>query len=232
MTKPLLLTAILFAGVGFPCAARAETWIEQGEASTGEMVALDIDSVKPTQNAGNFRFVYTIGPDTVKAAVNCHTKRVSPQGFNSFVPNLDSATDRMVDRVCQIGGKFRQPKLSTAPSTTSGLPLQVGMYRVGSRYIQIAAQGDRLCYQGSTVNGSTTASLRPMSAMPGFYQIHGWDDIFLKQETTDTILFGTKHQLGPYPADYSLPRDVNQILQACLDSREDFFQQETVQRGR
>jgi hypothetical protein len=73
MTKRFLLTAVLLSTIGFPIAAQAATWVEMGEASTGELVVLDVDSVRAERNRGGFRFdfAYQIGPDTITANVNC-----------------------------------------------------------------------------------------------------------------------------------------------------------------
>lgn len=220
----------------YPTMAQAATWEEMGEASTGELVSLDVDSVRSLrwQTVREFEFTYRIGPDIVAASIFCETGRISPDDYDyeSFIPNKGSATYRMADRVCKIGrkGLAKPPKPPKKNQPTSNLPLQAGIYRVSSRHIQIANQGDRLCYRGATARGSTTASITPASDMPGFYRIAGWADTFLKQETTKTLLFGSKHQLSSYPADYEIRPVIDDVLQACLDSREDFHKQEISRR--
>jgi hypothetical protein len=227
MTKRLGSTAILLTMIGFyPNVAQAATWMEQGKASTGEIVSLDLDSVGVKQGVENFKFTYQIGPDTVTASVNCPTQKVSPDGYKSFIPNPGTTTNRMVDRVCKIGRKMLKQKPPKKMQSTSNLPLQVGVYRQGSGYIQIANQGDRLCYQGYSVAGSTTASLTPDQNQPGFYRISGWPDTLIRQETTHSILFGSAHQLNAIEADYDVSKTIGDALQACLNSRDNFHEEE------
>jgi hypothetical protein len=85
------------------------------------------------------------------------------------------------------------------------LPLQEGMYRIGPRYIQIAASGDRLCYQGLSARASTTASISPHT-LPDFYVVNfnstdGKEPIVLHQPTIRNLLFGTLHNLASWEAD-------------------------------
>jgi hypothetical protein len=226
MTKRFLLTAVLLSTIGFPMAAHAENWVELGQASTGELVSLDVDSLRLQRSVEDFRFRYQIGPDKISASVHCPTRKVAPYGYEDYIPNSGTTTDRMVTRVCQIGRQLLKQQSPKAPKAAAGLPLQVGTYRYGSAYIQIANQGDRLCYQGSTATGATTASLTPDPNMPGFYRVSGWDDTLLSQETNHSILFGSKHQLNSIEVDNGVPSEVGAVLQSCLDSREAFHQEE------
>jgi hypothetical protein len=225
MTKRFLLTAVLLSTIGFPIAAQAATWVEMGEASTGELVVLDVDSVRMLRGIRDFEFTYQIGPDTIAASVFCETGRIYPNGYESFIPNAGTATDRMVDRVCEIGRKIRQPK----PPKPS-LSLQPGVYRVASRYIQIAKQSDRICYRG-TGRGKTIASVSPHPTKAGLYRIDGWDDAILQQERSDTLSFGSEKLRQPYPIDANITPEIDADLQACLDSTTVYHKQFPAGRG-
>jgi hypothetical protein len=150
---------------------------------------------------------------------NCSTRKIYPNGYEAFIPNPGTTTDRMVDRVCEIGRKIRQPKPPQA-----SLSLQPGIYRVASRYIQIAKQGDRLCYQG-TGRGRTIASVSPHPTIQGLYRIDGWEDTILQQERSDTLAFGSEKSRQPYPIDATITPEIDADLQACLDSTTVYHQQ-------
>jgi hypothetical protein len=226
MTQRYLFPLLFLLPIGlYPTAAHAENWVDQGISSTDETVVLDFDSVRAPRTSANFDFTYRIGPDLVMANINCATQKIWPEGYPAFIPNSGSATARMAERVCQIGKQLQQTTQSVP--ATSGLPLQVGIYRTGSRYIQIANQGERLCYHGFTARGATTASLTPDPNRPGFYKIYGWNDTVLKQETNHSILFGSEHRLNSIEADNSFPAEIGDVLQACLDSRSNFNQAKT-----
>jgi hypothetical protein len=224
MTKRFLITAVLLSTIGFPMTAHAETWVELGEASTGELVLLDRDSVRVQRGIENFEFSYQIGPDKIAASVNCPTRKVYPDGYKAFIPNVGTTTDRMVDRVCEIGRRLSKP-----PVSLRSRPLQAGVYRIGSKYIQIAKQGDRLCYRGMSNNGVTIASLIP--SRNGFYQINGWSDGFVKQVDTEHLSLGNINNMTPYPIDRESSSEITPNLQACLDSTEPFFKQSERGRG-
>jgi hypothetical protein len=111
------------------------------------------------------------------------------------------------------------------------LPLQVGVYRVGSRYIQIAQQGNRLCFRGFSINGVTTASISPDSEHSGFYLINGLDDTVVHQKDLKTLFIGQINNLEPYEADYEFPRNISDDLQRCLQSQKPFFERISGGRG-
>jgi hypothetical protein len=227
MTKRFLLTVVLLSAIGlYPTMAQAATWEEMGEASTGESVSLYVESVRAERNVGGFRydFAYQIGPDTITANVNCSTRKIYPNGYKAFIPNPGTATDRMVDRVCEIGRRLSKP-----PVSLRSRPLQAGGYRIGSKYIQIAKQGDRLCYRGMSNNGVTIASLIP--SRNGFYQINGWSDGFVKQVDAEHLSLGDINNMTPYPIDRESSSEITPNLQACLDSTEPFFKQSERGRG-
>lgn len=115
-----------------------------------------------------------------------------------------------------------------APAIAGGMPLQVGGYRIGSKYIYIGNQGDRLCYSGFSGRGSLTASLNPDSQFPGLYHLQN-TDLVLYQDTPDTLYFGEQHTLTPWPRD----RDLNETpadLKDCLESLQPVFQQKEFRR--
>jgi hypothetical protein len=224
MIQRFVLTTILLSTIGlYPTIAHAETWVELGDASTGELVMLDRDSVRVQRGIENFEFRYQIGADTVAASVNCPTRKVYPDGYKAFIPNPGTTTDRMVDRVCEIGRQLLKPKPQKKPQLTT-ISLQPGVYRVASRYIQIAKQGDRLCYQG-TGRGRTIASVSPHPTIQGLYRIDGWEDAILQQERSDTLAFGSEKLRQPYPIDATITPEIDADLQACLDSTTVYHQQ-------
>ncbi|MBW4681366.1 MAG: hypothetical protein KME19_14800 [Microcoleus vaginatus WJT46-NPBG5] len=113
----------------------------------------------------------------------------------------------------------------------SAFPLQDGVYRVGSRYIQIAQQNERICFRGFSMRGATIASVEPDPERPDFYIINGLDNTVLTQQDIDTLLIGPINRLLKYPADYEFPRDLDEDLQECLNSTEPFYKQISGGRG-
>ena len=113
----------------------------------------------------------------------------------------------------------------------AAFPLQQGVYRVGSQYIQIAQQNERICFRGFSMRGVTIASVEPHPERPDFYIINGLDDTVLTQQDMDTLLIGPINRLRKYPADYEFPRDVFDDLQECLNSTEPFYNQTSGGRG-
>lgn len=111
------------------------------------------------------------------------------------------------------------------------LPLQVGVYRVGSRYIQIAQKGNRLCFRGFSARGATTASITPDSEHPDFYLINGLNDTVLHQKDLKTLFFGEMNNLELYEVNYSFPGDITDDLQRCLQSQKPFFERVSGGRG-
>ncbi len=114
-------------------------------------------------------------------------------------------------------------------ATASGLPLQVGMYRMGSsNYIQIAVKGERLCYNGFSSRGSAVGSIAPDSKFQGVYRINGLDNLALYQQDIKTLLYGEVNQMTAYTSDYETPRTISTTLQQCLDSNSPFFKREGI----
>lgn len=113
----------------------------------------------------------------------------------------------------------------------AALPLQVGVYRVGSRYIQIAQKGRRMCFRGFSVNGATTASIASDTKNPGFYLINGYKDTVMHQQDRNILLFGEMNNLISYEADYEFPRNLTDDLKRCLNSQKPFFERVSGGRG-
>ncbi|MCY7324413.1 MAG: hypothetical protein LH660_22090 [Phormidesmis sp. CAN_BIN36] len=117
----------------------------------------------------------------------------------------------------------------TSAATATGLPLQVGMYRMGaSNYIQIAVKGDRLCYNGFSSRGSAVGSIAPDPKFQDVYRINGLDNLVLYQQDIKTLLYGEVNQMNAYEADYGTARTIGTTLQQCLDSNSPFFKREGV----
>ena len=114
-------------------------------------------------------------------------------------------------------------------ATATGLPLQVGMYRMGSsNYIQIAVKGDRLCHNGFSSRGSAVGSIAPDPKLADVHRINGLDSLVLYQQDIKTLLYGEVNQMNAYEADYQTARTIGPTLQQCLDSNAPFFKREGV----
>ena len=117
----------------------------------------------------------------------------------------------------------------TSTAMTNGLPLQVGMYRIGSSiYIQIAVKGERLCYDGFLSSGSAVGSIAPDSKLQEVYRINGLDNLVLYQQDIKPLLYGEVNQMNDYTSDYETARTIKTTLQQCLDSNSPFFKREGI----
>jgi hypothetical protein len=121
---------------------------------------------------------------------------------------------------------------STIPAMA--LPLQEGVYRIGSKYIQIAASGDRVCYQGFSARGSITASISPHT-LPDFFVVNfktadTKEPLVLHQPTIGNLLYGTLHNLDSWEADYQFPASQNDAMQRCLKSQTAFLEESKSSR--
>lgn len=92
-----------------PSWAGADNWEYHGKASTGERVALNLDSVAVAQRSlgreqlPSYFFRYKIGRDDVFAFTDCDGKySISTDGdtFKNLVKPNSNATRNMLDRVC------------------------------------------------------------------------------------------------------------------------------------
>jgi len=130
--------------------------------------------------------------------------------------------------------------LSTAISLVlalpvSALPLQEGVYRIGSKYIHLGSKGDRVCYEGFSARGSMTASVAPHPTLPDFFVVNlplqaEQEPSVLHQPSIGHLLYGTVHRLTDWEADYQIPYNQSDRLKRCLESTQPF--REVVQSRR
>lgn len=121
---------------------------------------------------------------------------------------------------------------TAADVTAQNLPLRSSTYFAGGGgYVQIAVQGERICYRGFSGRGSVVASLTPDPENSGFYKINGLEDLVFAQQDNRTILMGPISQLDRYKADNRSPSPTNTILQQCLDSNQPFYRRTDGTRG-
>ncbi|MEO1385376.1 MAG: PPC domain-containing protein [Bacteroidota bacterium] len=116
---------------------------------------------------------------------------------------------------------------SVNASNQSDSALLPGIYYKSS-YIGIYQHGERICYTGSNIRGSTTASVEENPNRLGIYQVNGFDsDTELSQIDDDTLWFGG--------AEYERIEEAISFdalgpgLQACLSSDEPYFDQENYE---
>ncbi len=108
--------------------------------------------------------------------------------------------------------------------TAASFALQPGLYHGGgSRYIVISQQGERLCYQGWSSNGTTTASL--IKTRNGFqvYQFSEADQLDIIETSATTFLFGGSSTYTRIDT-----AKTNSLMQACLNSPNHFFEQQLI----
>lgn len=128
-------------------------------------------------------------------------------------------------------------KQDTADKIAQQPTLETGTYNLGSRYIVIATQGNRTCYQGISVPngryavavGETTGSISLAEQNEGFV-IDGWKqygrNITLHQHGRKLLITLNDEPLGEY--DYfkagSLGEQYSDSLKRCLNSKDVFFE--------
>lgn len=120
--------------------------------------------------------------------------------------------------------------LAVTMPTTASQPLPGSYWGGGSRYITIIRRQDnnRLCYQGSSPNGTVIASLAPLTENPLLYAIHGFDAIALTQPNSSTLYLG---RLSPrktalrQPTPFRLEglATLTAELKQCLNSSTPFY---------
>jgi len=180
MLKCIVLTVVCLSTYGTAAiAGNSARWEYQGTTPAGEKVYLDLNSIQLNQqfkiqfSKNTYFFDYKIGavPQPL-AFTNCDgTFQVVMDDGVTFKPLANTSlpkpepgtTRRMLNRIC---GSRRQT-------------IKAGVYNVGSRYIEIAHKGDRICYQGisfpsgryAVAVGETTGSL---SYEQDHFVIDGW----------------------------------------------------------
>jgi hypothetical protein len=121
-----------------------------------------------------------------------------------------------------------------AATPAMALPLQDGNYRIGSKYIQIASKGERICYQGKTATRAVTASVNPHS-LPDFSVVNFKTDgtqetLVLHQPAIGHLLYGSVHRLTDWEADYQIDRSQDDAMKRCLTSQVPFFEESKSSR--
>jgi len=140
------------------------------------------------------------------------------------------------------------PSHPTIPTTTASTPppiftpelskqqptLTAGVYNLGSRYIAIATQGDRTCYEGYSLPsgryavavGETTGSLSPEK---DYFVLDGWKQygrtITLRQKGSNLLITNNDNSPEEYNYFQSITRETySEALIRCLNSTEPFFE--------
>lgn len=118
--------------------------------------------------------------------------------------------------------------VSLFPTAATAFPVQAGFYQNRDRIFQIAARGDRVCYQGFSGNRLITASVSRDRDHDGFYTAHDTREYFYQQDL-ETMLAGSLHDLRVYRRTDEFPPRLDPILQDCLADDDDFYEElETV----
>lgn len=112
--------------------------------------------------------------------------------------------------------------------------LTAGVYTLGSRYIAIATQGDRTCYEGYSLPsgryavavGETTGSLSPEK---DYFVLEGWKKygktITLRQNGSNLLITNNDGSQVSYSYFQSISRETYSItLTRCLNSTGTFFE--------
>lgn len=105
------------------------------------------------------------------------------------------------------------------------LPIQVGNYASGSRYITIFKKEERFCFLGYSIYGYSIASIFEEPDKENMYRLHGYGNTELIQKDYETLFFGG--------GDYELDADQRELptvdgiddqdIQRCLETSEPFF---------
>lgn len=157
---------------------------------------------------------------------------------NQQVPNTNVTQQKNLN----ASNSSQEPTTSEAKQLTAtvsdkSIPqptLIVGTYNLGSRYIAIANQGDRTCYESfSTPSGryalsvgETTGSLTPEK---DYFTLDGWKkygkNLTIRQSGRNLLIT----DLNGAPEEYSFFEPINKdkysdILANCLSSTESFFE--------
>lgn len=113
-----------------------------------------------------------------------------------------------------------------ATGASAELPLQTGTYQASGRTIRIAEQDGRLCLQGYRVNTLITASIgRPDDR--GVYSLEGNGEVVYQQDLR-TLLMGPRHDLNPYTITEVPTIEPSGLLQECLRTTRDFYDESAV----
>jgi len=111
----------------------------------------------------------------------------------------------------------------TVPVAANALPLQPGVYSSGSKYIQIASQGDRWCFQGFTARATSIASLIPDPKQPNLYRLHKIKDAVIRQEQPQVLAYGSESNFLPYTRTRETSEELTAEMQQCLKTKTPYF---------
>ncbi|MDY6937626.1 MAG: hypothetical protein SWY16_08155 [Cyanobacteriota bacterium] len=80
----------------------ATYWVYMGEASTGESVYVDRDSIAKGQGSQNYvvSFTYSLNEEEFIALGNCSSNTWYVEGYGTYSPQSE-ATQNMMDYVCE-----------------------------------------------------------------------------------------------------------------------------------
>lgn len=113
-----------------------------------------------------------------------------------------------------------------ATGAIAELPLQTGTYQASGRTIRIAEREGRLCLQGYRVNTLVTASLNRPDSM-GIYSLEGGGEVAYQQDLR-TLLVGPRHDLSAYTIIEVPNIEPSGLLQDCLRTNRDFYNESTA----
>jgi len=113
-----------------------------------------------------------------------------------------------------------------ATTASADLPLQTGTYQASGRTVRIAEQGGRLCLQGYRVNTLITASVDRPDNM-GIYSLEGSGEVVYQQDLR-TLLIGPRHDLSAYTLIEVPAIAPSGLLQECLRTTRDFYDESAV----
>jgi hypothetical protein len=148
---------------------------------------------------------------------------------------IDTNPQRAANTSTQQAIAEPKPVIKADTSTTPSPQIFAGTYNVGSRYIAIANQGNRFCYEGYSMPsgryavavGETTGSL---TAETDAFAIDGWKKygktIFLRQNGNNLQV--TDNSGSSY--EYNLNKGntsnagLSEAMKKCLNSTEPFFE--------
>ncbi|MEM9215574.1 MAG: hypothetical protein AAGD25_14670 [Cyanobacteria bacterium P01_F01_bin.150] len=123
------------------------------------------------------------------------------------------------------------PKLAVAQTTG----ITSGVYNAGSRYISVAHQGERTCYQGISIPpgryaiavGETTGSLS-YDAELNSVVVDGWQDygknITLTQQDSTLVVNHDGNFAGEYTFGENEGFGISEAMTRCLNASEPFFE--------
>ncbi len=121
--------------------------------------------------------------------------------------------------------------ISLLTPTSLAQPLKSGIFLgPGQQKIQIASQGDRVCYQSLNKSGMVS-SATPDPKYRGFYRLDGLPTFALYQPSPNTLLYGELNQLAKAQVVDQSTETMSSLLKECLASKGNFFKKLTRNLG-